>query len=176
MLEQSKLVRQLSQTEQQDLILEMNMFNDQWTPHSAPTALQYGKTIYLQQISDTDKSHKVKFSKFDKCVKTYSILQNIACGNKIARCYWHKLMPGDKINRHDDRDLPFVKNGMLEHRYQIYLDSDPNFLLELDNTLVPTSLWEYSVVDFALEKSHFYQNNSTKPWIFLVFDVFHSNI
>ena len=173
MLEQSRLVVKLTPTEIQDLLSELNAVNNLWQPHSTPTALQHGKTVYLQQIDES--TGNIKFSIFDKFPKTHAILQNIAGSEVLKRCYWHKLMPGDKIERHDDTDLPFVKNKMLAHRYQVYLDSDPNFILELDNKIVPTLQWEYSVVDFALEKTHFYHNKSNKPWMFLVFDTFHNN-
>jgi hypothetical protein len=169
MLEFSRLVRQLSKKEIQDLISERDALNDCWEPHAPPTALQYGKTIYLQQINEA--TFEISNIQIVNCPKTLKILESML-GNKIlARCYWHKLMPGDKIDRHDDSALSFVADGILAHRYQIYLDSDPNFILELDKKIVSTKEWEYGIVDFALEKSHFYHNNSNKPWTFLVFDV-----
>lgn len=179
MLEQSHLVKKLSQNEIQDLISERDLLNDLWEPHSLPTALRHGKTIYLQQIDEAEiikLNLKLSLSRLDKCPKTKIILQKIAGNGLISRCYWHKLMPGDKIERHNDRDLIFVMNGVLAHRYQIYLDSDPRFVLELDGKIVPTKPWENTVIDFALEKMHFYHNTSDKPWTFLVFDVLHNNL
>lgn len=176
MLEQSQLVKKLSQNEIQYLISERDLFNHLWKPHSLPTALCHGKTIYLQEIIESEiikLNLKLSLSRLDSCLKTKQILQKIAGNKLISRCYWHKLMPGDKIERHNDQDLPFVMNGMLAHRYQIYLDSDPKFILELNGKIVPTKPWQYSVIDFALEKTHFYHNTSNKPWIFLVFDVLH---
>jgi len=173
MLESSKAVYKLSQQEIQDLVAEMNNFGDCWKPHTPPTALKYGKTIYLQQLNDI--LCKISFSQFDKFPKTHSILKKIAGDEHLSRCYWHKLMPGDCIEKHDDTTLTFVKNKMLAHRYQIYLDSDPNFVMELDGNVVQTGPWEYSIVDFALEKPHFYHNTSNKPWIFMVFDTLHTD-
>lgn len=173
MLAQSQLVAKLTQTEAHCLLSEIDILSKYWRKHIPPTSLQEGSTIYIQHFDAV--TNTTNSTKFNECPNTYAILQRIAGNESIKRCYWHKLMPGDKINRHDDTDLPFVMDGKLSHRYQIYLDSDPNFILELDNKIVPTAQWEYSIIDFALEKTHFYHNKSNKPWMFLVFDTFHNN-
>jgi hypothetical protein len=173
MLEQSQLVAKLTQPDIQYLQSEIDVLSKYWGKHNSPTALQEGKTIYIQDFNPILKT--VKSTKFSECPNTYAILQRIAGNEPIKRCYWHKLMPGEKIYRHDDAKLSFVVDGSLSHRYQIYLDSDPNFVLELDNKVIPTMPWAYSIIDFALKKPHFYHNKSSKPWIFLVFDTFHNN-
>lgn len=168
MLENSVIIRKLSANEITDILEELNNADGLWVGHQLPTALKYGKTIYLQQINE--QTCEIISSHVDKFPKTHRLLKSIVGEKMLARCYWHKLMPGESIERHDDSGLPFVKNKKIAHRYQIYLNGDSNFLLELNNKNVDTFLWEYSIVDFALEKTHFYQNNSNKPWIFLVFD------
>lgn len=167
-LEKSHIVRSLTKNEIDDLTSEIITNDDRWEKHQGLTALKYGKTIYLQQINDD--TCETKFSLFDKFPKTYDILKDIAGHEPLSRCYWHKLMQNEKIDRHDDSLLPFVRKGLLSHRYQIYLNGNSNFILEINNQIIPTKEWEYSIVNFALTKKHYYFNNSNEPWIFLVFD------
>jgi len=173
MLEQSRVVRKLTKDEITDLISEIKL-DPKWVKHyDGVTALQDGTTLYLQQFNQ--EATKLIFSNFKKYPKTHAIIKNIAGDAPLGRCYWHKLMPGDKINRHDDLDQLHVINGSLANRYQIYLKGDDNFLLEMDNAVKSSKDLEFSVVDFALTNTHFYQNNSNQPWVFLVFDVLHKS-
>jgi hypothetical protein len=174
MIEKSQVVRQLTIDEVQDILLEIESLSDCWGTHRSAGALRYGKTAYLQLILSNQfklRDWAVELSNFDKCPKTHNILQKIADGRPLGRCYWHRLMPGDKIEPHDDTALVSTLAGRLAHRYQIYLDSDPNFILSIDDELISSEQWEYSIIDFALTKRHYYQNNSNKPWFLLVFDV-----
>jgi len=70
--------------------------------------------------------------------------------------------------------LTFVIGGQLHTRYQIYLNctNDPELtMLVVDNTKKNPIDYQNSLIDFDLRLIHRYQNLSTEPWYFLVFDV-----
>lgn len=177
MLEKSSVVRKLTDTEVSHLITELKLFDNLWAPHNpkykdVPTALRDGKTVHIQLYNPN--TGIIDYSIFDRCPYTYKILSGIACSDKIGRCYWHRLLPGDEIVKHNDSNLLQVQNGSLSHRYQIYLNGDPDYQLEINEVTIDTIDWSNSVIDFALEKTHYYSNNSQQPWIFLVFDTIYS--
>ena len=80
------------------------------------------------------------------------------------------LLSGDKINAHNDANIPFVKSGDLQHRYQIYLEIDNNVKIVFNKRLIEGSLISNSVIDFPLKSMHYYSNNSNSALYLLVFD------
>jgi hypothetical protein len=126
-----------------------------------------GKTVYLNMCgNDLELYHSI----LDRLPHTKKIIMDTVGPYYIGRAYWHRLLPGDRIDAHTDAAVEFVKNNKLEHRYQIYLDCMPENILVLDNIFQDNKEFEYTVVDFDLTKVHYYKNRSAEPWYFLVFD------
>jgi hypothetical protein len=136
------------------------------------TALQDGTSIHVNFVSN---DLYYRYSNFHLFPRTHEMLQEIAENKVIARCYWHKLLPGDTIRRHDDTEPGFVQRNELYARYQIYLDCPDNSVV-IDNANMNAKNYEYSLIDFDLRLPHSYHNRSDKPWVFIVFDVLHAGL
>ena len=114
------IIRPLTEQEQIDLKSELLSLDQYWTIHTTlQTALKHGRSIHLNEVSD---SLLFLSTKFNLSPTVYNIINNIADGKTVARCYWHRLLPNEQINIHDDRRLTFVLNDQLYARYQIYLE------------------------------------------------------
>lgn len=169
----TKIIKQLTEHERKALAEELISNNSLWTNHSKlyPTSLRDGRSIHVNRINDKLKYIDDKWSQFPK---THNIIKEIAQGNVIGRCYWHRLMSTDTILPHTDKSLAFVIKDQLHARYQIYLDcpNDPELtMLVVDATKKNPIDFQHSLIDFDLRLTHRYQNLSTEPWYFLVFDV-----
>jgi hypothetical protein len=181
----SKIIRKLTNDEISSLRAELHDNDDLWTTHdgsSAPeralrkSALQDGKSIHL---NCTYEDLVFRYSNFATFPKTHDILKNIAENKTIARCYWHRLLPADTIDLHDDTILKFVRKNELLARYQIYLHCPPQLsdtVLVLDGVSRNPKDYEYSLIDFDLKLPHSYNNCGDEPWYFLVFDVLNAGI
>ena len=165
-----KQIRPLSLFEISTLFGELKDNNNLWSIHDKPeyTALRHGQTIW---INNCTSNLKIVVDRFHLFPQTLQILQTISQNRTIGRCYWHKLMPGDQIERHHDRELTFVKNKQLESRCQIYFESKHQYCFESNDTRINMKSIENSIVKFDLLQPHYYKNESDTPWIFLVFDV-----
>jgi len=167
MIENTTILRSLTADEISSLKQELPLIDHLWENHHTPTDLQDGKTVYLNQCSDSLEFVKARF---DLLPKTKKIIDSVIAPHYAGRCYWHRLMPGDGIMPHTDASLGFIKEDKLEHRYQIYLDSSDDIKLMLDGKLDQGSKYSNCLVDFNLLKPHAYKNTSTEPWYILVFD------
>lgn len=167
MIEQTKILRNLTESEILELKNDLNSIDHLWEDHHPPTALAYGKTIYLNTCTD---NLLFKSSILDSIPVTNNIINEIVEPFNLGRAYWHRLMPSNIITTHTDENVSFVKNKKLEHRYQIYLDCPLEAILILDDVVRDVKEFENTVVDFALTKTHYYNNASLTPWYFLVFD------
>ena len=172
MTENTKILRSLTVDEIFNLKQELLLIDHLWAGHggpkNCPTALIHGKTVYLNTCHDDG----VTFVKhcFELTPETKKIIDSIIAPYHLGRVYWHRLMPGDIITSHTDSEVIFVKNKILAHRYQIYLDTDDSILLMLDGKLVPGSKYSNCLIDFDLRQMHAYRNTSSNPWYLLVFD------
>ena len=169
MIEQTKILRNLTEDEILDLKNDLNSIEHLWEDHHKPTALSYGKTIYLQQ-GDCFSTPILRSSILKRVSNTCKIIESIVKPYYVGRAYWHRLMPGDIINAHNDLQVDFVRKKILERRYQIYLECPDECILLDDKKHRNVKEIENTVVDFALTKSHYYNNASLTPWYFLVFD------
>lgn len=173
MTENTKILRSLTIDEIRSLKQELLLVDHLWAGHGGPkdcpTALINGKTVYLHQCKDDGVTYVGEH--FDLAPNTKKIIDSIVTPPYyLGRVYWHRLMPGDIIKPHDDSKVLFVKNKILERRYQIYLDCNDSILLMLDGKLVPGSQYSNCLVDFDLRQMHAYRNTSSAPWYLLVFD------
>ena len=169
MFYKTTIIRPVTSEEQQQLRDELSKNNDLWEPHGSGkhiTALDDGLSIHLNSVL----YGKFEHSWFDRFPLTHNILKSVAGERTIARTYWHKLECGDTIFAHDDRPLYEVVHDRLDNRYQIYLDC-PDNEITIDCQSVNAKTFENSVVNLGLLKTHSYVNNSSAPWLFLVFDV-----
>jgi hypothetical protein len=173
----TNIVRLLTDQEQLNLKSELSSLDHLWVKHSRyPTALNQGRSIHLNHVTNELVLYN---SILDLVPNTYNIMKSVANDKVISRCYWHKLLSNDQIDKHDDNDLEFIINDQLYARYQIYLDCPDdmtNQMLLIDNKRCNPIIYQNSIVDFDLRLLHHYHNLSDKPWYFLVFDVLKSNI
>ena len=141
-----------------------------WSPHVPDlnlTSLKDGNSIHLQWCDDELNIVTDNWKYFPK---TQKLLKNIVSDNNLGRVYWHRLLSGDKINAHTDANIPFVKSGDLQHRYQIYLDIDTNVVIFFNKHLIDVDRITNTVIDFPLKSLHYYINNSKSALYLLVFD------
>ena len=170
MIEQTKILRKLTEDEILELKNDLNIIDHLWEDHhGVGTSLAYGKTIYLQQ-GNCSPTPILKNSILKHVSNTCKIIESIVKPYYVGRVYWHRLMPGDIISAHNDLWVDFVRNKILERRYQIYLECPDECIFLDDKKHRNVKEIENTIVDFALTKTHYYNNTSLTPWYFLVFD------
>ena len=166
----SILIRKLSILEISNLTEELETNSNLWTYHATDlnlTSLKEGKSIHIQWCDD---ELRVVTDNWGYFPKTQQLLKNIVGDNALGRVYWHRLLPGDKIDAHTDADISFVKSGELLHRYQIYLDVNKNVSIIFKNQIIDGTIISNSIIDFPLKSIHYYKNNSNVTLYLLVFD------
>ena len=148
-----------------------------WTLHHDSStylrggALRFGETSWI-----------VKYTEYLEIIEDNSsmfvaseIIANsfLEPGEILGRRYWHRLHPGNIIEKHDDSDLGFTKHIL--NRYQIFLDIPDGFEIFCDNEYKIAKDFENSVADFNLLLPHAYKNSSSETVYLMVFDVFSEN-
>lgn len=144
-----------------------------WKPHSENlknTALKEGFSCHVHWVLDDDNL-TVNLDNRKKFPKTMEVIKKLFPKKKFGRIYWHRLLPQNKIDLHTDAALKFVKNNLIESRFQIYLDIPEDFILMFEGGRVNHKIFQNSLVNFNLRAPHFYKNNSNQNVYFLVFDV-----
>lgn len=166
----SILIRKLTTQDISDLTEELENNGLPWIQHVFDlnqTQLKDGKSIHLQWC---DNELAVISECWNLFPKTKDILKTVVGNNKMGRVYWHRLLPGDSINRHTDENVPFVKSGQLKNRYQIYLDIDKSVKIFFEKRVVDVGRISNSIIKFPLKSMHYYKNNSSSIMYLLVFD------
>ena len=166
----SILIRKLTSLEISDLKEELANNDSLWIYHASDlrlTSLKDGKSIHLQWCND---KLQVVTDNWKHFPETQQLLKSIVGDNTLGRVYWHRLLPGDKINPHTDANIPFVQSNKLIRRYQIYLDIDTNVEIFFDNRIIDINQISNSIIDFPLKSMHYYKNNSNSIVYLLVFD------
>jgi Aspartyl/Asparaginyl beta-hydroxylase len=173
----TQIIRKITEQEQAILKDELLQNESRFELHAKNlnhTMLRDGRSIHVNFIDDQLKLIR---SRFDLFPKTHGILKDIAKDNVIGRCYWHRLLPKERILLHVDKfDIGFLVKDQLQTRYQIYLEcpSASNLILDGKTDYAPN--YENSLVDFDLRLPHSYRNDSEQSWYFLVFDVLRPGI
>jgi hypothetical protein len=173
MTDKSTVVRKLTVNEISSLKKELIVSDHLWNHHLPVnkkflTALKDGRSIHLRY----DRLKDIDTNQWNKFPHSVEIINEIANGQSVERTFWHRLLPGEVINRHHDKNVHYVKDGKIFARYQIYLDIPTDSYIFMDDSLVEdASVFSNSVINFNLRKYHEYRNNSNDPWYFLVFDV-----
>jgi len=173
----SKIIRDLSNIEIDTIVSELNGAPEEaWVTHASKrhlhrTHLREGRSIHLHFIDQNSMTcvlvDDVSYHSFFP--KTIEMLKELAGPNLLGRCYFHRLTPGQQILRHNDS---WVTQAMpIKHRMQMYLDIPDNSILILDGKSQDIGAYKYKLIDFALNLDHYYKNNGSNPWIFLVFDI-----
>jgi len=167
-------VKNITDEEKQILLDELNQ-DFHWDFHSPGNTgnLKDGRTVYIRQVGSllTHRLH-YKHGLPEKFPKTLSLLEKWFPNRYFGKVYWHRLLPGDKIEPHDDTPVGYVRVGKLEARYQIYLDIPDGMIIHADNNqLINNGAWNNTLVKFELSLSHAYHNTSDKPVFLFVFDV-----
>jgi len=170
-MKQSNVIRKLTVEEIYTLKQELSLNDNLWLPHSPNlnlTALKDGKSIHIQWYDD---NLNLVSSNWDKFPKTKLLLDSFNAGNKLGRVYWHRLLPNEIIQPHNDSLIPFVSSGQLLFRYQIYLDIDQSIVIYIDGKKIDNLNIENSLIDFELRNIHYYKNSSNTSFYLLVFDI-----
>lgn len=169
----SYVIRKLTSEEISALKEELMLNDHLWVDHIPTeikvfTALKDGRSIHLKfdKLKGIDTDHWSKFP------HTTAIINEISNGKISRRTYWHRLLPGESIEKHSDRTVHYVRNNEIFARYQIYLDIPENSYLFMDDMVIEDkTVFENSIINFNLRRQHEYKNNSEFPWYFLVFDI-----
>jgi hypothetical protein len=176
MITYSKIVKYLDQNVVDTLKKEVQLNNNLWGDHGTPFnegkkvyryngPLRHGKTIWLQSVSDD-------FIRQSGCInlfpETLKIINELSAGNDYARCYWHLLSPGTKIDPHFDDTAYHAK---ISNRYQIYLDIPKETKIVIDEKLQENSKLQNCILDFNMWLTHAYENNSNQDLLFAVIDI-----
>lgn len=176
----SRILKTLSPQDLADLESEREASGFDWgfhylrmTPESAP--LRHGSSIYVQSLHVLD--HSVIVDNRDRFQRT---IQKMASWTghrpeQVARSYWHRLQPGDRIDVHRDRDRAGGDYFQRVTRYQVYMPHDPSFIAVMDGRL-----WNFdadmkisgTLIEFNHSDWHYYANHSEKDVHFLVMDFF----
>lgn len=148
-----------------------NIPADWWTSHFAGEyeitgALRHGKTCWLNKL---DHNLIPMISRVNQFSESKKIIDKLLNKNMLGRAYWHRLMPGDIINRHHDRNLGFSDKVL--HRYQIYLDIPSNVELIIDDAVAYPANLQNCILDFNMYMPHSYANKSNSELIFMVIDI-----
>jgi hypothetical protein len=85
MIENTKILRSLTANEISSLKQELLLIDHLWEDHGKLTALQDGKTVYLNQCDNNG----VKFVKtlFEQLSETKKIIDSIITPYYLGRCY-----------------------------------------------------------------------------------------
>lgn len=170
--DKTKVVQYLSEKEKADLYSEVSS-STIWAPHSTnykKTALKEGVTCHLHWVLDDDELTPT-INNLNIFPITELFIKNLFPNDDLGRVYWHNLRPNNKIDLHNDKMFNFVKNNRITNRYQVYLDIPENFVLMFDGQITDHKNFENSLVDFSLQKNHYYKNTSNENVYFLVFDI-----
>lgn len=168
----SYVIRKLTQNEINDLKSELMLHEQLWAHHIPEalkerlTSLRDGRSIHLK----FDIMEGINTNHWSKFPVATEIIRSIADDKPVGRTYWHRLLPGDGIEKHTDENI-YRMHG-IDTRYQIYLDIPTDSLLFMDNTIqTDKNKFSNSIINFNLRKPHAYKNYSNTTWYFLVFDV-----
>ncbi len=176
----TRIAQRLSELEKTDIADELRQSNLVWGPHyllkkieGAP--LRHGKTIYVKSINVL--THEIIVDNSQLFKKTIEILTRITGHNTqdLARSYWHKLEPNDRIDIHKDIDEGGTSYFKKITRYLLFLDMKEGFIAILNQ-----QLWNYSeerllsrvLLEFDPSDWHFFFNASESDIKFLVADFY----
>jgi len=176
----TRLLTRLSQNQISTIENELDNSGLQWGPHyllkqidDAP--LRHGSSIYLRSIHI--ETHEFIVDHSSKFVKTIEVLSNTigVKSDTLARSYWHKLEPGERIDIHRDLDSSNTAYFQSVRRHLLFLNTDPGFVAILNQ-----QLWNFcderqlsgSLIQFDPSDWHFFFNSSEKTVKFLVIDFY----
>lgn len=172
MIETTTKIRDITNDEKTILLSELlNVDETYWSVHlpAILTSLREGRSIHINFI-DYDLTVVQKMNNSILFPKTLDIIKSIS-NLPIGRVYWHRLLPGQKIDTHNDSGVVDRFKGKLLFRYQIYLDVPEEMELIIDGKMVKDpKVFSNSLYHFALQRNHYYKNNSNNPFYLLVFD------
>lgn len=174
----SRIIKQLSQSELSAISEELLESKLEWsnhylmkTPLNAP--LRHGSSIYVQSINV--QTHEIIVDNKKYFSNSLKLLSEWTCQNmsKVARCYWHRLRPGERIDVHRDKDDENGSYFNKINRYQLFFEIPQDMVIVMDS-----ELWNFkeskkisnSLIFFNHADWHYYSNNSNKDVQFLVID------
>lgn len=181
MINYSKVVKYLDQTVVDTLKKEVHLNSNLWGDHGTPFnegkkiyryrgPLRHGKSIWLESVSDDFVSEAGYMKLFPETLK---VIEELSAGNDYARCYWHLLSPGTRIDPHHDDT---VYHDKISKRYQIYLDIPKEAKIVIDEKLQENSKLQNCILDFNMRLTHAYENYSNQDLLFAVIDILPSGI
>lgn len=167
----TEIVRALTEAEIKDFTEEISSIPaEYWVKHypipNRLLSLRDGKSVHINWPSQNPRI--VLNERSEQVPKIWNFICEYTNGN-AGRAYIHRLKPNDTIIKHHDKIHVSALN--IKKRYHIYLDIPDNAQLYLDDGLVDSpQKFQFTLVDFALERLHYYKNYSDQTWYFIVFD------
>lgn len=174
----SKIIRYMTEQERSDIETELYAETTIWSNHPEfdPTnprsnVFKYGKSCHIYNTSfsgEVAEDNRHLFPKTLAHIYGWTGYEP----SKLGRTYWHKLIPGGRIDLHHDNSNEYFRTV---DRYQVYLDVPTDFIVALDGRLwnvYPECRLQNAVVDFNLFDIHFFANYTEEPKYLLVFDFY----
>jgi hypothetical protein len=173
----STVVRKIDQKEIEILKTELDQNNSLWATHPiSNTALNSGQTMIINWVTKINGKYQLQWTNRTKFPRTWELVASLANGNALGRVYWHSLRPGEKVLPHTDISVPYIRDGNIDHRYNIFFDFPSDLDFFVDGSSQPeknTQDLEYTLYDSSTDKIHAVKNNNGQGKIFyaLVIDI-----
>lgn len=174
----SKIIRYMTDEERVDIESELYAETTVWSDHPEfdPTnprsnVFKHGKSYHIYNTHFSGEIIEDNRHLFPKTLDYLSKWGGYDL-SKLGRTYWHRLMPGQRIDLHHDNSNGYFRTV---DRFHVYLDVPMDFIVALDGKLwniYPDCLLQNAVVDFNLFDVHFFANYTEEPKYLLVFDFY----
>lgn len=174
----SKIIKYMTPEERAIIEAELHIDNPMWLEHpvfdpnnSRANVFKHGKSFHIYNITFRGRVVEDNRPLFPNTIK-YMCEWTGFDQSQLRRSYWHRIMPGKRIELHHDNSNGYFRSAK---RYHIYLDVPFDFHVVLDG-----KLWNVyddckltnAVVDFNLFDYHFFVNYTQNPVYLLVFDFY----
>jgi hypothetical protein len=176
----SSIVRNLTQSEIDTLVSEMNNNAGLWSKHPMhSTALDDGKSIILNWVTRINGNYQLQWTFREHFPNTWKILESIADGRQFGKIYWHLLEPGRQAKPHTDIVNPYIIDGNADKRYNIFLNMPTGIELMFDGLKTPmpnTQSLEYTLFDMAANTVHSVRNPTNENFYAMIIDILNPGV
>ena len=174
----SKILRYMTPEErlnvEKELLSELTIWSDhpQFNPKNPrANVLKHGKSFHIYNINfigEILEDYRHLFPKTLEYIHSWTGEDM----NKLGRSYWHRLMPGERIELHHDNSNGYFRTVK---RHHLYMDVPLDFHVVLDGHLwnvYPENKLTNALVSFNLFDWHYFINHTDRPMYMLVFDFY----
>lgn len=176
----SRVVRKLTESEVISLRTELDLNCGLWMKHPMnSTALDDGRSIVINWVTRINQLYQLQWTFREKFPETWSILETIANGKMFGKVYWHRLDAGVDAKPHVDYYNPYIIDGNIYKRYNIFLDIPRGVDLVFDaksTAISNTKAMEYTLYDMAANKTHAVYNQSSQTLYVMIIDILNPGV